>query len=308
VNDWPLVAIRLALYGALGLLFGIPLFGLYGLSGKVRCDMLPVAIPCATLAAGGLLLGLLGFAMVAASMSGTTLTDLDPAVVKMLLTQTGMGWAFLGRTVALALAFTIALRGGPVSTHQLVLLASFGAIAVATLAWSGHGVASEGALGLLHLGGDIVHLLAASAWLGGLAMLLLLVMPQPSLSTERVHAAHAALAGFSMTGSIIVGLIAATGLINGAFLVGPGNVATLGHTRYGQLLLVKLLLFGGMLGCAALNRYRLTPRLANAVEQEEPARALIALRRSMAVETSLAIAVLGVVSWLGTLEPPGAIL
>jgi putative copper resistance protein D len=306
VSDWPLIAIRLALYGDLGLLFGIPLFALYGLADKAQRDLPPVAIFCTALSAGGLLLGLLGFAMVAASMSGTTLTDLDPAVVKMLLTQTGMGWAFLGRSVALALAFAIALRGGPVSIHKLVLIASFGAIAVATLAWSGHGAASEGALGLIHLGGDIVHLLAASAWIGALAMLLLLVMPKPSLSIERVHTAHAALAGFSMAGSIIVGLIVASGLINGAFLVGVGNVATLSHTRYGQLLLAKLLLFGGMLGCAALNRYRLTPRLADAIGQEESVRALVALRRSMAVEASLAIAVFGLVSWLGTLEPSGS--
>lgn len=278
------------------------------MTDKAQRDLLPVAIFCTALSAGGLLLGLLGFAMVAASMSGTTLGQLDPAVVKMLLSQTDMGWAFLGRSVALALAFAIAMRGEPVSTRKLVVLASSGAIAVATLAWSGHGAASEGALGLIHLGSDIVHLLAASAWIGALAVLLLLVMPQPSPSIERVHTAHAALAGFSMAGSLIVGLIVATGLINGAFLVGPGNVATLGHSRYGQLLLAKLLLFGGTLGCAALNRYRLTPRLANAAGQGEPAQALVALRRSIAVETSLAIAVLGVVSWLETLEPPGTIL
>lgn len=307
MSDWPLVAIRLALYGDLGLLFGIPLFALYGMADKAQRDLLPVAIVCAALAAGGLLLGSLGFATVTASMSGTSVADLDPAIARMLLTQTSMGWAFLGRSAALALAFAITLRGRPVSVHRLVLLASFGAFAVSTLAWSGHGAASEGALGLIHLGGDIVHLLASSAWIGGLAMLVLLVMPRPSLTIERVHAAHAALAGFSRAGSMIVGLIVATGLINGAFLVGAGNIATLGHSLYGQLLLAKLLLFGGMLGCAVLNRYRLTPRLADAIGRDAPAHALVALRRSMALETALAIAVLGLVSWLGTLEPPAAL-
>ena len=304
MSDWPLIAIRLVLYGDLGLLFGIPLFGLYGLTGKARRNLLSVAIPCAALAAGGLLLGLLGFAMVAASMSGTTLADLDPAIVRMLLTRTSVGWSFLGRSAVLILAFAIALRGRPHSVRELVLLASFGAIAVSTLAWSGHGAASKGAVGMIHLGGDIVHLLAATAWIGALAALLLLATPRRSPSMERVRTAHAALAGFSTAGIVIVGLVVASGLINGAFLVGAGNIATLGQSLYGQLLLAKLVLFGGMLGCAALNRYRLTSRLADAIGRDAPAQALATLRRSIAVEITLAIAVLGLVSWLGTLEPP----
>jgi putative copper resistance protein D len=304
VSDWPLVAIRFALYGDLGLLFGIPLFALYGLADKAQRDLLPVAIFCAALSAGGLLLGLLGFAVVAASMSGTTVAGLDPAIVRLLLTQTGMGWAFLGRSAALSLALSIALRGRRHSVGGLALLASLGAIAVSTLAWSGHGAASEGAAGLIHLSGDIVHLLAASAWIGALAVLVLLVTPRRSSSIERIDTAHAALARFSVAGSAIVGLVVATGLINGAFLVGAGNVTTLGHSLYGRLLIAKLLLFGGMLGCAALNRYRLTPRLADAIGRDASAQALAALRRSMAAETILAIAVLGLVSWLGTLQPP----
>jgi len=304
VSDWPLVAIRLALYADLGLLFGIPLFGLYGLTGKAQRDEMPVAIPRAALAAGGLLLGALGFAMVAASMSGTTVAGLDPAIVRMLLTETSLGWAFLARSAALALAFLISLRGRPGSVPGMVLLASSGAIAVSTLAWSGHGAASEGAAGLIHLGGDIVHLLAASAWIGALAVLLLLVTPRRSHSIERITTAYAALAGFSVAGSMIVGLVVASGLINGAFLVGAGNVTTLGHSLYGWLLIAKLLLFGGMLGCAALNRYRFTPRLADSIGRGAPGRALAALRRSIAFETILAVAVLGLVGWLGTLEPP----
>jgi putative copper resistance protein D len=304
VSDWPLVAIRLVLYADLGLLFGIPLFGLYGLTGKARRDEMPVAIPCAALAAGGLLLGALGFAMVAASMSGTTVAGLDPAIVRMLLTETSLGWAFLARSAALALAFLISLRGRPGSVPGLVLLASSGAIADSSLAWSGHGAASESAAGLIHLGGDIVHLLAASAWIGALAVLLLLVTARRTCSIERINTAHAALAGFSVAGSVIVGLVVASGLINGAFLVGAGNVTTLSHSLYGRLLIAKLLLFGGMLGCAALNRYRLTPRLADAIGRRAPGEAIKALRHSIAFETTLAIAVLGLVSWLGTLEPP----
>ena len=64
------------------------------------------------------------------------------------------------------------------------------------------------------------------------------------------------------------------------------------------------LLFAGMLGLAALNRYRLTPALAQAIEEEDAPRAQALLRASLVVEGGLAIVILGLVAWLGTLSPP----
>ena len=95
-----------------------------------------------------------------------------------------------------------------------------------------------------------------------------------------------------------------TGTVNGWFLVGPGNIASLGQSTYGLLLIAKLLLFAGMLGLAALNRYRLTPALAQAIEEEDAPRAQALLRASLVVEGGLAIVILGLVAWLGTLSPP----
>ena len=94
------------------------------------------------------------------------------------------------------------------------------------------------------------------------------------------------------------------GTVNGWFLVGPGNIASLGQSTYGLLLIAKLLLFAGMLGLAALNRYRLTPALAQAIEEEDAPRAQALLRASLVVEGGLAIVILGLVAWLGTLSPP----
>ena len=67
---------------------------------------------------------------------------------------------------------------------------------------------------------------------------------------------------------------------------------------------VAALLFAGMLGLAALNRYRLTPALAQAIEEEDAPRAQALLRASLVVEGGLAIVILGLVAWLGTLSPP----
>jgi putative copper resistance protein D len=301
VSDWPLVTIRWALYADLGLLFGIPLFALYTVRGAVP----PIGRVCAVLAAAGLVLSLLGFAVSAAAMGGTTLDRIDWATISALLWQTDLGWAWLVRMAALSLALALSLWPAISDRVRAIGLSASGAVIVASLAWFGHGVAGEGVGGLIHLAADIAHLLAASAWIGALVILLKLVGQRAPLTRSRVASAQAALAGFSMAGTVMVAIITVTGLINGVFLIGPGAILTFGNTPYGQILIAKLLLFAMMLGCASLNRFHLTPRLA--AEGQESGAALAALRRSIAIETMFALIVLGLVGWLGTLEPPGLV-
>jgi putative copper resistance protein D len=90
--------------------------------------------------------------------------------------------------------------------------------------------------------------------------------------------------------------------VNSWFLVGPDHLASLFTTPYGQVLLVKLLLFAAMLGLAGLNRFRLTPALGQALDAGG-ASALASLQRSLALETAAAFLVLALVAWLGTLPP-----
>lgn len=294
MTDWGLIAARLALYGDLGLLFGIPVFALQGRTALTPRRMAGL---CAGLAAGGLLLSPLGFALVAAQMSGTPLGQLDRALVWTLFGQTVVGAALAMRMAALLFALIVALFL-PSTRRMSWLLVASGGIALATLAWSGHAAAGEGAAGRVRLAADIVHLLAASAWLGGLAMLLMLVSPRKPATQRSLNDARAALAGFAVTGTVIVVLLAATGIANIAFIVGLQGVTTLPSSSYGRLLLLKLLAFAAMLSCAALNRFVLTPRLPH-----QGASALPALRWSIALESLFALLVLALVAWLGTLEP-----
>lgn len=305
MTDGPLVALRLALYADLGLLFGLPVFLLFARQGAEIWRLLRLPRAMAVLAGLGLVLSPLGFAMLAAQMSGAPLVQLDPAIAWTLLAQTSLGWALVARMAALVLAFGIALLVHDARTKRW-LLSGCGGMAVASLAWSGHGAADVGALGALHLGGDIVHLLAASAWIGALALLLALVSPRGPASRARIETAHDALAGFSGIGTVIVGLIVVTGLLNGAFTVGLDGLGASYRSPYGQLLLVKLLLFAAMLCCAALNRFRLTPALRHALDMGREAAALSRLRRSVAIETGLAALVLALVAWLGRLAPPSS--
>jgi putative copper resistance protein D len=72
------------------------------------------------------------------------------------------------------------------------------------------------------------------------------------------------------------------------------------------VLVGKLALFAAMLGLAAANRFRLTPALAAGLASGSPDQALNALRKSVLIESAAALAVIVLVSILGTLAPPSS--
>ena len=104
-----------------------------------------------------------------------------------------------------------------------------------------------------------------------------------------------ALRNFSHMGYVAVALIALTGAINTLLLVGSLD-AMLG-TSYGRLLAFKILLFLAMVAVALINRFRLAPRISREVS------ALRALGCTVAFEQGLGLAVLAIVSVLGTWPP-----
>lgn len=275
-----LAALRFGLYAALLPLFGAPLF-------KLTTPWAPLPRRTVGIVAGtALILSALAIAATTAAMAGTSIGSVDWTLVWTLVTQTALGWAWIARIASLMLIAGWATRLPP------AILAGLAAIALASLAWTGHGAAGEGAIGWVQMGADIIHLLAAGAWVGALVVLSAMLWTD---GPDR-HAKDA-LEDFARTGTIVVALILATGVVNGMILIGVSDPAAALATSYGQLLALKLLLFLVMLGLAALNRFRLTPALgANAPRS--------ALRMSLAVETAAALAILGLVAWLGMLAPP----
>jgi putative copper resistance protein D len=183
---------------------------------------------------------------------------------------------------------------------------AFGTLAAATFGWMGHGAATDGSGHALHLAADVLHALAATLWIGALAAFAGLVAParQPLV---RLAAAAEALRRFSPLGIALVATLAATGLVNGWYLVGTDVTAAL-HDPYGQLLALKLVLFAGMLLLAALHRQRSVPALARRISSGAlpDGDALASLRRSILAEALLGFAVLALVAWFGTLPPPGS--
>lgn len=304
--DWPLIGVRFALYGVLTGLFGLSAFSLYGLRAGERDSA--VALRPWLVVSGGLalLLSLCSLALMASAMAGTPLWPIDQATIGTLLTESAVGTAWMVRMAALVLAAIAAMfAAGRGPWLAFVALAS--GVALASLAWTGHGAMDEGATGWLHLIADILHLIAAGVWVGALLGLILLVS-RPAARVDAAHLGltHRALHGFGTIGTLVVGTIVVTGLVNGWLLVGIGNLGSLGTTIYGRLLLAKLALFVAMLGLASLNRFRLTPAFEASIAADDHRGALGALRASLAVETACVVTILGLVAWLGTLEPPAS--
>ena len=306
MGDWALIGVRFALYLTLAALFGLSAFSLYGLRGRERTDALALR-PWLIASAGlSLLLSAAWVVLMASSMAGTPAWPIDREAVGALLTGSAIGAAWKLRMVMLVGAALAALvAGGRGIWLGAVALCS--ATALATLAWTGHGAMDEAAMGWVHLIADILHLMASGAWVGALLGLVLLVL-RPATRVDAAHLGltHRALHGFGAVGTIVVGTIVVTGLVNGWMLVGIGNLAALPTTLYGQLLLAKLALFAAMLGLASLNRFRLTPAFEQSIAADDHAGALAALRTSLAVETACVVAILGLVAWLGTLAPPAS--
>jgi putative copper resistance protein D len=222
-------------------------------------------------------------------MAGAPVFPVDWDMVRLVLSATASGKAMLARAALLLamlpLLWLIALR-------PMALLA---AVAAVTLAWSGHAAAGEGTSGWIHLAADMVHILAAALWIGGMACLLAsLKQPQSSPTLSMLRA-------FALIGSIIVALLIATGVLNTAMILGLDGFPAASGTTYGQLLVVKVAAFLLMLALAANNRFRLTPAF-----ERDPVAARPALRRAIGIEIGLAAVILLLVAWLGMIDPAGA--
>jgi putative copper resistance protein D len=291
------------------ILFGSSLFLLYALPGAGPGSVAALRWPRPVLTASAIaVLGacLLGFLAQTAVLAGSLSGALQPDALGAALTGMSFGRSSLARA-AIAVVFLIFFAARPTGSAAWRVAALSGGAICASFAWMGHGASTRGAAGLLHLASDIAHTLAAGAWIGALAAFALLLMPSAGSAEADRRSLHAALQGFSGVGSALVAVLVATGLVNSWFVVGLAGVPKLLTTPYGRLLCLKLALFAGMLGLAAANRFRLTPALGSALAGAAPMpHAISALRRSLAWETGLSLAVIALVAWLGTLAPPAA--
>ncbi|WP_328747959.1 copper resistance protein CopC [Streptomyces sp. NBC_00285] len=143
---------------------------------------------------------------------------------------------------------------------------------------------------------DFVHLLGASLWIGGLAMLALAVLPRRRAGElAEIVPGYSRLAAVSVTGIVGAGLVLAWQVV--------GSYGALLHTSYGHLLLVKTAVLGGVLVAAFASRQWVRTRLDLAVLLRGDAATVRPFGYSVAAETGLVLVVLAVTSLLVTADP-----
>lgn len=307
MGDFPVIGIRFALYADLMLLTGLAAFPFHAFDRDERRNPVLTSTFASAqrwLCMFGLLVSAIGMIVLTANMQGIAPLSVDLAMLRDMVRETGFGTAWLVGIIALLVAAG-AIRvfaGRPAITAAILTVA--GSTTLATLAWSGHAAATEGSAGAIHRISDILHLIAAAIWLGAIAAFLLLLRPRHGviLSAQAALAARS-LDRFARVGTICVLVIAATGLINAQLIFGIANLGRSATATYGQLLLIKLLLFGSMLILAGANRWRLTPRLSASLAGGDSRTAINAIRRSLIAEALAGVAILALVAWLGTLAP-----
>lgn len=301
------IVFRLAQYVGAMILFGSSLFALYALpprgfgSAPETAWFRPLLI-CSGV--GLLLASLAGLVAQTSVLAGSLGEGLKLSSLGAVVGGMGLGRAALVRAVAAAVAVAV-LVVRKADEDALTVCATLGGIICASFAWMGHGAATEGPGGMIHLVADVLHALAAGVWVGALVAFGGL-LGRRAKSVQLDGVLHKALHSFSGVGSGLVAVLVATGVVNSWFLVGPERLSGLWTTPYGQLLSLKLALFVGMLALAAANRFRLTPALGAALATGAREPALRALRHSLILETGLAFAVLILVAWLGMLAPVSA--
>jgi putative copper resistance protein D len=234
---------------------------------------------------------------VTANMVGSADAALDPDTIGKVLFGTGFGRVWGWRLVLAVLTIGVCLAPKVRWRIPAILLLSL--LLLVSLGWVGHAVEGQGVMRLVHQINQMVHLLAAGLWLGGLLPLAWLLGRARSASGAAwIPIARDVVPRFSQMGYVAVALLAATGAFNTLLLV--GSTQALVGSPYGRLLALKILLFLAMVAAALFNRVRLLPRLRR---EPQLSATIAALTRSVVFEQGLGLAILAVVSVLGTWPP-----
>ena len=150
----------------------------------------------------------------------------------------------------------------------------------------------------------ILHLVAMSVWLGGLAVLVTVVVPFAGRGGRELHSA--AMKRWSYIAYSCIACLVVTGEFQASRQVDP--VQALWSTGYGAVLLIKLGVIGAMLVAAVLAQRRVLAPAASepggtADERFAGGDVLTVIRSSVRIEAALAVVVLAVTAVLVS-EPP----
>jgi copper transport protein len=179
----------------------------------------------------------------------------------------------------------------PATVGPLLAIGLAGGAGMLVHALAGH-AAGPSSLRPLNLLAQWTHLLGVGVWIGGLAWLFAGLR-----RAATARPAREVVLRFSKLAGISLAVVVVTGVTRTADEL--GGWGRLVDSRFGRALDLKLILFAGLLGLGALNRYRLVPLFQAGARR----RAATRLRRSVGAELGLAAAVLAAAALLSQLAP-----
>jgi putative copper resistance protein D len=172
-----LIVSRLVQFAAVIVVFGCGAFRLYGLGVDPTTTSADAVITfdawfwrvtlvgtiVALLSALSLLLA------TAANMAGSAAAAFDPDTISTVLFRTGFGRAWCWHLAFAILGIGVCLA--PRAPWRMPAILALSLLLLVSLGWVGHAVEGQGLGSLVHQINQMVHLLAAGLWLGGLVPL-----------------------------------------------------------------------------------------------------------------------------------------
>jgi copper transport protein len=232
--------------------------------------------------------GIVAFVLRASNALQLPLGDLLYGDLQPFAEKTRFGIAFLVMTVGFGVVLGLLLLAWIFDALALRPVALALSLALLSgLSLSGHQGTEPNATWLSALV-DWLHLVAAAAWVGGVATLALLVWPAaPELRRQ-------AFVGFSRLAVVLVSAL----VLGGVYLAFErlGRMSDLWTTEYGQLLLAKSAVVAVALALGAIHHFLLRPRIARGGGKRA--------RTSLVGEVLVALAVLLAAAVLTNASPP----
>jgi copper transport protein len=272
-------------------------------------------------AAAGALAGAAALGLQAATAGGTSFWAALGDLTAVLETRFGLVWG-LGIAAWAAVLALAAARPAGVPAFRPATVGAAGAalqragpwvaalavplLALALLPGLGGHAGVQSPVAVL-LPANVVHVLAASAWIGGLAVL---VAALPRATRELAPAGRTRLLATVLPRFSTLALAAVLALLAGGILQSLlmlTAVDDLLDTAFGRAILIKAGLVALLLGAGALHRRRILPALERtAAAGASPGRPGVLLRRVLRTEVALGVAALTVTGALAGYAPAGA--
>jgi copper transport protein len=261
-----------------------------GIGGAFFCNWIAKARAASPLITAALWIGVVSaiasLGLQGLDLLGLSLSGLARAAPWKIALGTSLGPSLLIAIVALGLGVT-ATRSRAGRAFSAIALLGVGF----SLAASGH--AATAPPQILTRPAMFLHGLGVAFWLGALGPLIALLWSRKGVALPAVNR-------FSTVAMPVVAVLALTGLM--LAIIQLESFGALVTTTYGIILSVKLTLVAILLGLAALNRFRLTPALANGDDATRP------LSRSVMLECAAALGILAVVAGWRFTPPPRVLL